>query len=155
MRLLLILVLGSLMHAVGSFGPKPDLVGGTSGTALAIGYLLLSAFFAGSIFKSIGLPKLTGYIITGIIVGPKVLGLGFRSRGGESHNFQWSGGSSDCPDGRGRTGPGGDAVIDAHYQVADLPGHFRHHCSSVGNCLPGPRHVAIHAGTHYQCRLWL
>jgi Kef-type K+ transport system membrane component KefB len=75
MRLLLILVLGSLMHAVGSFGPKPDFVGGTSGTALAIGYLLLSAFFAGSIFKSIGLPKLTGYIITGIIVGPKVLGL--------------------------------------------------------------------------------
>ena len=75
MRLLLILVLGSLMHAVGSFGPKPEFVGGTSGTALAIGYLLLSAFFAGSIFKSIGLPKLTGYIVTGIIVGPKVLGL--------------------------------------------------------------------------------
>src|SRR5262252_8038997 len=74
MRLLLILVLGSLMHAVGSFGSKTDFVG-TSGTALAIGYLLLSAFFAGSIFKSIGLPKLTGYIITGIIVGPKVLGL--------------------------------------------------------------------------------
>jgi Kef-type K+ transport system membrane component KefB len=74
MRLLLILVLGSLMHAVGSFAPKQDFVG-TSGTALAIGYLLLSAFFAGSIFKSIGLPKLTGYIVTGIIVGPKVLGL--------------------------------------------------------------------------------
>jgi Kef-type K+ transport system membrane component KefB len=63
------------MDAVRSFSPQPGLVGGASSTTLAIGYLLLSAYFVGGLFKSAGLPKLTGYIVTGIVIGPKILGL--------------------------------------------------------------------------------
>lgn len=75
MRVLLILILAGLMHAARSFAPDTAVGGGAAGTALACGYLLLSAFFMGSIFKSLGLPRLTGYLATGIIVGPRVLGL--------------------------------------------------------------------------------
>jgi Kef-type K+ transport system membrane component KefB len=75
MRVLLILILAGLMHAARSFAPDTAVGGGAAGTALACGYLLLSAFFMGSIFKSLGLPRLTGYLTTGILVGPQVLGL--------------------------------------------------------------------------------
>ncbi|HWB95390.1 MAG TPA: cation:proton antiporter, partial [Bryobacteraceae bacterium] len=75
MRLLILLVLAGLMHAARSFAPAPGAGSSPAGTALACGYLLLSAFFAGSIFKSLRLPRLTGYLITGIVVGPQVLGL--------------------------------------------------------------------------------
>ena len=74
MSILLILALGGLMHAARSF--HGDGVGPMgSGTALAFGYVLLTAFFAGRIFKTVRLPKLTGYIAAGMIVGPSVLGL--------------------------------------------------------------------------------
>lgn len=75
MRILLILILAGLMDAARSFAPAPDTGSGAAGTALACGYLLLTAFFAGSVFKSLGLPRLTGYLTTGIIVGPQLLGL--------------------------------------------------------------------------------
>ncbi len=75
MRLLLLLVLGGLMHAARSFAPQPGVGSGAAGTALACGYLLLSAFFLGSVFNAVGLPRLTGYIVTGILVGPRVLDL--------------------------------------------------------------------------------
>lgn len=71
MNLLLILALGGLMQAARSFQEA----GSASGTALAFGYVLLTAFFAGRIFAGIKLPKLTGYMIAGIVVGPAVLGL--------------------------------------------------------------------------------
>lgn len=63
------------MDAARSFAPERTVGSGAAGTALACGYLLLSAFFVGSIFKSMRLPRLTGYLFTGIIVGPRVLGL--------------------------------------------------------------------------------
>lgn len=72
MRLLLVLILAGLMSAARSFAPDTALGGGAAGTALACGYLLLSAFLAGSIFKSLRLPRLTGYLVTGILVGPNV-----------------------------------------------------------------------------------
>jgi Kef-type K+ transport system membrane component KefB len=75
MRLLYVLILAGLMHAARSFAPDISVGGGAAGTALACGYLLLSAFLAGSIFKSLRLPRLTGYLITGIVVGPQVLNL--------------------------------------------------------------------------------
>jgi Kef-type K+ transport system membrane component KefB len=75
MRLLLVLTLAGLMHAARSFAPDTTVGGGAAGTALACGYLLLSAFLMGSIFKSLRLPRLTGYLATGIIVGPNVLDL--------------------------------------------------------------------------------
>lgn len=71
--IVLILVLGGLMHAASSFSDAS--LENSSGTTLAFGYLLLTAFFVGTIFKRIRLPKLTGYLVTGIVVGPNVLGL--------------------------------------------------------------------------------
>lgn len=73
MSLILVLVLGGLMHAARSFsvGDAPT----SAGTALSFGYLLLTAFFVGGLFKRCRLPRLTGYIITGIVVGPGCLGL--------------------------------------------------------------------------------
>jgi Kef-type K+ transport system membrane component KefB len=74
--ILIIMALGGLMHAVRSFA----LEAGT-GTELAFGYLLLTAFFAGKIFSKLGLPKLTGYITSGIVVGPYVLDLVTKNMG--------------------------------------------------------------------------
>jgi Kef-type K+ transport system membrane component KefB len=73
MNLLLILVTGTLMHAARSFSTGEN-VGG-AGTSLAFGYVLLTAFFAGSQFKVLRLPKITGYLMAGIVIGPSVLGL--------------------------------------------------------------------------------
>lgn len=71
MTILLILALAGLMHAARSF--EIGLSGGSTGTTLALGYLLLTAHFVGGLFKRMHLPKLTGYIATGIVVGPSVL----------------------------------------------------------------------------------
>ena len=75
MRFLFVLILAGLMHAARSFSPDLTVGGSAAGTTLACGYLLLSAFLMGSIFKSLRLPRLTGYLTTGIIVGPQVLDL--------------------------------------------------------------------------------
>lgn len=75
MNLFYILLLGLLMHATRSFTANVDVEATSVGTAMGFGYILLTAFFAGLVFKSMKLPKLTGYIAAGIIVGPSVLGL--------------------------------------------------------------------------------
>jgi Kef-type K+ transport system membrane component KefB len=75
MRLFLVLILAGLMHAARSFSPDVSIGGGAAGTALAGGYLLLSAFLLGSVFKSLRLPRLTGYLVTGILAGPHVMNL--------------------------------------------------------------------------------
>jgi Kef-type K+ transport system membrane component KefB len=72
LNLLLLLILGGLMEAVRSFTVGSM---GSGGTSLAFGYLLLTAYFAGGIFHQLRLPRLTGYIAAGIVVGPAVLGL--------------------------------------------------------------------------------
>ena len=73
MSLFYIAVLGLLMQAIRSFriGEPP----GTAGTSLALGYVLLTAFFAGRVASSLRLPKLTGYLAAGVLVGPHGLGL--------------------------------------------------------------------------------
>lgn len=71
MRLLILFVLSALMHAGHSFQAGAP---GGAGTALAFGYLLLTAYLVGGLFSRIRLPRLTGYIVTGIAVGPAVLG---------------------------------------------------------------------------------
>ena len=75
MQMIFVLILAGLMNAARSFAPDISVGGGAAGTALACGYLLLSAFLMGSVFKSIRLPRLTGYLVTGIVVGPQVLDL--------------------------------------------------------------------------------
>ena len=69
--LLLLLAVGGMMQAARSF--TTDL--GAAGTELAFGYLLLASYFTGKIFNKVGLPKLTGYLAAGIVVGPNALAL--------------------------------------------------------------------------------
>lgn len=73
MNLLLLLLLAGVMHAARSFSANGE--PGSSGTSLALGYLLVSGYFAGSVVKELGLPKLTGYLVLGVAVGPAGLSL--------------------------------------------------------------------------------
>jgi Kef-type K+ transport system membrane component KefB len=70
-EILILLGLTGMMQAARSFS-----VGmGQGGTELAFGYLLLAAYFAGRLGNRAGLPKLTGYLLAGVIAGPFVMGL--------------------------------------------------------------------------------
>jgi Kef-type K+ transport system membrane component KefB len=61
-----------LIAAARSFLPEEtSLVG--SGAALAFGFVLLAALQSGTIFGSLRMPRLTGYLTCGFIVGPSVL----------------------------------------------------------------------------------
>jgi len=46
-----------------------------SETALILGFLLLAAYLTGGAVGGVGLPKVTGYILLGLLIGPGVLGL--------------------------------------------------------------------------------
>jgi Kef-type K+ transport system membrane component KefB/mannitol/fructose-specific phosphotransferase system IIA component (Ntr-type) len=73
LKLLILLALAGLMQATRSFA-EPGYAG-PGAVALGLGFTLLAAFFAGGVFKSIGLPRLTGYIVAGIVSGPSMLAL--------------------------------------------------------------------------------
>jgi Kef-type K+ transport system membrane component KefB len=45
-----------------------------SSVMLAAGALLLCGLFAGKVAKGVGLPRLTGYLLVGVVVGPYALG---------------------------------------------------------------------------------
>lgn len=70
MKLILLAALALFASAVRDFAPDAT---GASATALAAGVLLLAGFLAGGVFKTLGLPKLTGYLAVGIVFGPHVL----------------------------------------------------------------------------------
>jgi Kef-type K+ transport system membrane component KefB len=74
-QLILLIVVFGLMHAARSFAPRPELGSAPAAITLAAGFLLISALFTGNLFKNIGLPRLSGYLATGILVGPQVLAL--------------------------------------------------------------------------------
>ena len=59
--------------ASGRFAETPDALGMAS--ALHVGLLMLAAWLAGRLFDLIRLPKISGYIALGILVGPFALGL--------------------------------------------------------------------------------
>lgn len=69
--LLLLICVGGMMHAARSFTAETSV----AGTELAFGFLLLASYFTAKIINRFGLPKLTGYILAGIIAGPYVLEL--------------------------------------------------------------------------------
>lgn len=75
--LMLLLAVGGLMQAARSFTADTSI----AGTELAFGYLLLSAYFTAKIFNRLGFPKLTGYLFSGVISGPFVLGLVTKDMG--------------------------------------------------------------------------
>lgn len=72
-RVFALLVLAGLMWVVRSYEAAAG--GGPGGTALALGFLLLSAFLGGQVASLAGLSRITGYILVGILVGPGALGL--------------------------------------------------------------------------------
>jgi Kef-type K+ transport system membrane component KefB len=69
--LLLLLAVGGLMQAARSFTADASV----AGTELAFGFLLLAAYFTAKLANRFGLPKLTGYLIAGVVAGPFVLDL--------------------------------------------------------------------------------
>jgi len=73
MKFVLIIALAGLMHAARTF--DANLSGDSAGTTLGFGFLLLTAYFMGRFFKQIHLPRLTGYLATGIIAGPSLMNL--------------------------------------------------------------------------------
>lgn len=49
---------------------------GTAGLALAaIGFVVLASFTVGDLLAGFGLPRITGYIISGLVLGPEVIGV--------------------------------------------------------------------------------
>lgn len=72
MKVVLLIILAVLAQAFHAFMPESTSAGAV---ALGCGCLLLAGFFAGKLFKALGLPKLTGYLAAGIVFGPDVLGV--------------------------------------------------------------------------------
>lgn len=64
----------ALTYSTRSFVPQGTTVTG-SGAALAFGFLLILAVQAAHICDQLNTPRLTGYILVGILFGPDVLGL--------------------------------------------------------------------------------
>jgi len=62
----------ALMGSARAFAPTAN-APGTTGVALGFGFLVLAAIQAGNTFAAIGLPRLTGYLLTGLLCGPDVL----------------------------------------------------------------------------------
>ncbi len=74
--ILLITVLAAAMLArLAPLGPENQGPSGLIETGTSLGVLLLAAWLAGRIFAAIGLPRITGYIALGVIVGPDILGI--------------------------------------------------------------------------------
>ncbi len=78
MRVLLCLLaligVSYLVHeATGRFAQTPD--ARAMGAALHVGLLMLGAWLAGLLFDRLRLPKISGYIAMGIVLGPFALGL--------------------------------------------------------------------------------
>jgi Kef-type K+ transport system membrane component KefB len=76
--LLLLIAIGGLMQGARSFTAGS----GAGATELAFGFLLLTAYFTARLVNRIGLPRLTGYLLAGVIAGPFVLELVTREMTG-------------------------------------------------------------------------
>ncbi len=59
-----------LLGVQGSAGALPP-----GAHAMLLGFLLLAAYLAGRVSRSVALPRITGYMLLGILVGPHLLGL--------------------------------------------------------------------------------
>ncbi len=70
-RLLTLVVIALLAALFQYLGPRPGLTGST----MLLGFLLLAAFVAGEVSREVRLPRITGYLIIGLLFGPHILGL--------------------------------------------------------------------------------
>src|SRR5690606_29237590 len=73
--LLLVVLLDAVFAGIPSLGPQTEAPPGLVETGASLGVLLLGAWLAGRIFASFGLPRITGYIALGVIVGPDILNI--------------------------------------------------------------------------------
>lgn len=75
-RLLAIFILGvlALLLRVPPDAPAEGALR-PAATTMALGFLLLSAVVAGGLAARVGLPRITGYLVLGFLVGPPVLGV--------------------------------------------------------------------------------
>jgi Kef-type K+ transport system membrane component KefB len=73
-RIVLVVVVGGLIQAARAATIAPDVRVQAAVVVLGIGFALIASWFVGKVFASIGLPKLTGYLATGMVAGPAVLG---------------------------------------------------------------------------------
>ncbi len=74
-NLLCLVALAMLLSAARSLLPEGGDAHGVAQTELAFGFILLSAFLVSEILANLGLPKLVGYILTGIAAGPHAMNL--------------------------------------------------------------------------------
>jgi Kef-type K+ transport system membrane component KefB len=71
----LLVVVVALMGSARSFLPDGDVTVSGAGVALAFGFLVLAAVQVGNLFAAMRLPRLTGYLLTGLVCGPEISGL--------------------------------------------------------------------------------
>ena len=62
-----LLTIGAVLWARTLGSPAPS---ASAGTALALGFTLLGAWVAGDVLRRLHLPRLTGYLLFGVLVGP-------------------------------------------------------------------------------------
>ena len=73
-RTVALVLLGGLMLVIQQTA-APDLVASFRAISLALGFALLAAAVLGNVVERIGLPRLTGYLLFGLICGPYALRL--------------------------------------------------------------------------------
>lgn len=74
-RVVTMAVVLALMHATLSFAPGGDPRLEAARVTLTAGFVLLLAWSVGRVLGDIGLPRLTGYLATGVVCGPALLDL--------------------------------------------------------------------------------
>lgn len=78
-QILVLLILLAVMAGLGFVVPEG---GGTPSLALAAtGFILLAAWTSGTLFRRINLPALLGYLVAGILFGPKLAHIVFGDAG--------------------------------------------------------------------------
>jgi Kef-type K+ transport system membrane component KefB len=70
-RLLTLVVIALLAALFQYLGRRPGLTGNT----MLLGFLLLAAFVAGEVAREVRLPRITGYMVIGLLFGPHIMGL--------------------------------------------------------------------------------
>src|SRR5690349_9052020 len=67
--LVVLAVVGVVQYAASGAGPE----GGS--TALAAGFALIAAVLVGALVEGVGLPRVTGYLVVGLLAGPSLASL--------------------------------------------------------------------------------
>ena len=62
----------ALALAVGAMASVRDATTGAAATALALGFALMGASVTGDALRRFNLPRVTGYLLFGVVVGPSL-----------------------------------------------------------------------------------